>query len=173
MTDDFLYIGADIGLNGAFTVMDAGYLVLHKERLATKEKKGHPKVKREIDIEGSISQFYEWSPAALGVPICIFIEDPGHILMGSYVSSISLRESFICIRTVATALGYNEIHTINAPKWKKHYNLPGGQKNKKFAVNLAMEYNPELKISTIKEADFAEAALVCRYGMSMIKGIAG
>lgn len=165
------FIGIDVGLTGAIVALNSELKVSRIINIPTLAKPGNPSVKEKLDAKQLHYEFELLSGKSMFFwsEVCVFVEDPGIIPTNGVFRVGSQQHSVGVVEGVLGALGC-DYRMINAQKWKKRYNLPGGRHQKTKAIELAQQLNPELGPLKIKDADTAEAALVCRYGVKYVLG---
>jgi hypothetical protein len=165
-------IGVDCGLSGAAVLMDSEFNFTCMFKMPTVPKPGA--VKSEIDLPRLVNDFKDM---AIGADpgysnIIAIVENPGIIPTNGAVRLISILGSYYMVKGALAGIGIQSID-VPAQKWKKQYDLPGGRHLKKKAVELALQFNPELESVSKEEADVFEAALVARYGAVYMLGCGG
>ena len=81
---------------------------------------------------------------------------------GFRVASSSYSQAII--ESVLMLLNYNP-NRISSIKWKKYFQLPGGQKNKYLSCDLAFKLAPECGKFKLKDNGIAEAVLIGKYAI--------
>lgn len=162
------YIGTDVGLKGALVCLDHAGAVVKTARMPTTTKDGSPAIKEKVCGAGLCDAITNMTPSPWET--FVFVEDPGLVPMNGSVRIASLFHSLGAVEGALGAMGL-KYELIKAQRWKKHYSLPGGQKQKRRSIEIAGQLNPELGNLKVKEADIAEACLIARYGCKYILGV--
>lgn len=176
-----LFIGVDVGLDGALVALNAQLKVHKVIRMPTVAKRGNPSIKSKIDASRLADELLlaiAESEAQTNSEVIVFIEEPPTFIGGHMLTpQLSLHHSCGIIEGVIACFpGMPEPHFVPVQKWKAQYDIKKGKKKipgkeqKKNAIELALHLNPELGPLKMQDADIAEAALVARYGIKYIIG---
>lgn len=152
-----LVVGVDVGLGGAFGVLNHDSTFCMLEDLPVVAR-GRGRVKRELDGNGLANLL---RPIARDIRLCC-VEAPTAMPRQGSASTFSLGHSLGVVCGVIEGLGIPLV-TVSPSAWKRRMNLSA---DKELCRATASRLFPQAELHLKKHADRAEALLLARYALT-------
>lgn len=158
-----IYLGIDVGLTGAISLLDADGKLLDLLDMPTMDKQSsNPRatVKRQLNGAAIRERIDVWK---MKDSLFAFIErvntfgKQGIATNGSLMHSLGMIEGIISTLCIPYAL-------VTPVAWKRHFKLG---KDKELARQLTIRLYPTASLSRKKDSNRAEAILIARYGVEL------
>jgi crossover junction endodeoxyribonuclease RuvC len=152
-----LILGIDPGLNGGLALLSS--IMLEEAIDIPTHGEG---TKRRVDAAALLRFIQAWSPDAAFIERAQSMPGQGVASTFNYGRAVGTLEAVItCARVPLTI--------VEPSKWKKHFGLPGGAKNKENSRQRAIQLFPDRSHFFVRKMDHqrAEAALIALYGSKL------